>query len=163
MCVAACDFIMDKKLQQNADVKLYVKLCKLATGFGKHASASVRRYISEPYAVFQMTQALQMWNSVLEHDERCGRPSTWNFGIATVGGRSVRLLALLVCPTRVSADNPNVERKMQRVAAKFVPYLLTHDHKEHTAVCTISLSHQSFPSFSSTTRSSFCARTTCQI
>ena len=132
---------MNDKFEQRANVKFCVKLGKTAT-----ETLNLLREAYGPEAVgrtqcFEWHRRFQSGRSSLEDDERSGRPST-----SITQENVLRIRELVHEDRRRSIDDfANIvgvsygsaqailtsELNMRRVAAKFVPRLLTPEQKEH--------------------------------
>jgi hypothetical protein len=137
---------MDRKVEQRANVKFWVKLGKSVTetlnmlrqAYGDEAMSRTQ--------CFEWYRRFKGGRTSLEDDERSGRPST------SITPENVERIRELVHADRQRMINNTadivgvsygsvqtilmLELNMRRVTAKFVPRLLTPEQKEHrVAVC----------------------------
>jgi len=140
-CLHICDFSIDVKLKQTANIEFCVKFGKpraetfemIRRGYGNEAMSRARCF--EWYARFKRGQTL------LEDDERSGRTSTSSppKHVETIRRlvHEDRRITIKDIVTIVNASYGTVQTILtcdlnkHRVAAKFIPWLLTPEQKEH--------------------------------
>ena len=146
MCLHIFDFSMDMKLEQRANIKLCVKLGRsgaetfemIRRACGNEAMSCAR--CSEWHMRFKRGR------TSLEDDERSGRPSKISTpkNVETIRRlvdedrrRTIKDIAVIVNMSYGTVQAIlTCDLNMHRVAAKFVPRILTPEQKEHrVAIC----------------------------
>ena len=147
-----CDFSIDLKLKQGGNIKFFVKLGKTATQTLERLQQTDDNEAMSQAGCFEWHLGVKRGRTLLEDDERSGRPST-----STIREKSEKIERIVHQNRRVTiseiADVVNVsfgsvqailmsDLNMHRVAAKFVPRLLTLEWKQHRVeVCEDLVQH----------------------
>jgi transposase len=137
---------MDMKLEQRANIKFCVKFGK----FGVETFEMIRRvYRNKAMSharCFEWHACFKRGRTLLEDDERSGRPSTSSTpkNVETIRQlvhedrqRTIKDIATIVNVSYGTLQTIlTCDMNMHRVAAKFVPRLLTPEQKQHrVAIC----------------------------
>jgi len=141
-----CDFTIDVKLEQTANIKFCVKLGKPRAQTFQIIRRAYRKEAMSRARCFEWYARSKRGRTLLEDDERSGRTSTSSTPkhVETIRRlmhedrrRTIKDIATIVnvsygtVQTSVKSD-----LNMNRVAAKCVPRLLTPEQKErHVAIC----------------------------
>jgi len=146
VCLHIYDSSMDVKLEQTANIKFCVKLSKSGGETFEMIRRAYRNEAMSRARCFEWHARFKRGRTSLEDYERSGRPST---SPTPKNVETIRRLAHEDCQRTIKdiATIVNMSYKtvqtiltcdlnMRRVAAKFVPRLLTPEQKEHhVAIC----------------------------
>jgi len=150
VCLHICDFSMDVKLEQTANIKFCVKLGKYKVETFEMIRCAYRNEAMSCVRCFKWHASFKRGRTSLEDDERSGRPSTSSTlkNVETIQGlvhedcrRTIKDIAAIVNLSYGTVQTIlTCDLNMHRVAAKFVPRLLTPEQKEHhVAICQVLL------------------------
>jgi len=159
VCLHICDFSMDMKLEQRANIKFCMKLTKsgaetfemIRRAYGNEATSSVR--------CFEWHARFKRGRTSLEDDESLGWTSMSSTpkNVETIWRlvhedrrRTIKDIATIVNVSYGTVQTIlTCDLNMHRVAAKFVPRLLTPEQKEHHVAICQELRHRAVddPSF----------------
>jgi len=144
VCLHICDFSMDVKLEQRADTKFCVKLCKSGAETFEMIRPAYRNEAMSRARCFEWHARFKRGGTSLE-DKRSGRPSTSSTPKNTETiqqpvhedrRRTIKDIATINVSYRTVQTILTCDLNMHRIAAKFVPRLLTPEQKEHrVAIC----------------------------
>jgi len=132
---------MDVKLEQRANIKFCVILCKSGAETFEMIRRAYRNEAMSRARCFEWDARFKRGRTSLEDDERSGRTSTCSTpkNVETIRRlvhedrrRSIKGIATIVNVSYGTVQTIfTCDLNMNRVAAKFVPRLLTPEQKEH--------------------------------
>jgi transposase len=145
-CLHICDFSMDVKLEQTANIKFCVKLSKSGAETFEIIRRAYRNEAMSRARCFKWHARFKRGRKSLEDDERSGRPSTSSTpkDVETIRWlvhedcrRTIKDIATIVNVSYGTVQTIlTCDFNMHCVAAKFVPRLLTPKQKEQrVAIC----------------------------
>jgi len=146
VCLHICNFSMDAKLEQRANIKFPAKLGKSGAETFEMIRRAYRNETMSRARCFEWHARFKRDRTSLEGDERSGRPSTSSTpkNVETIRRlvhedrrRTIKDIATIVNVSHGTVQTIlTCDLNMHHVAAKFVPRLLTSEQKEHSvAIC----------------------------